>query len=82
MYSTLLQGTFKCRDRVWTLFYTFSVYSEKTAKLEELQDKNISQKEVLRDMTANIEVQYVCDWTNMSVCWSNMMSKHFDPVLY
>ena len=30
--------------------------SEKTAKLEELQDKNIRQKEVLRDMTAKREV--------------------------
>ena len=30
--------------------------SEETAKLEELQDKNVSQKEVLRDMTAKIEV--------------------------
>jgi len=29
---------------------------EETAKLEELQDKNVSQKEVLRDMTAKIEV--------------------------
>ncbi|XP_020600902.1 kinetochore protein Nuf2-A-like [Orbicella faveolata] len=28
---------------------------EETAKLEELQDKNVSQKEVLRDMTAKIE---------------------------
>lgn len=30
--------------------------SEQTAKLEELQDKNVSQKELLRDMTAKIEV--------------------------
>ena len=30
--------------------------SEETSKLEELQDKNVSQKEVLRNMTAKIEV--------------------------
>ena len=34
------------------------LYSEETAKLEDLQDKNISQKEVLRDTTAKIEVIY------------------------
>lgn len=30
--------------------------SEETAKLEDLQDKNITQKEVLRDLMAKIEV--------------------------
>ena len=41
------------------LFGFFYFVSELTSKLEELQDKNISQKELLRDMTAKIEVKRV-----------------------
>ena len=39
--------------------------SEETGKLEDLQDKNVSQKEVLRNMTAKIEVwiQYLYNYT-------------------
>ena len=33
--------------------------SEETTKLEDLQDKNLTQKEMLRDLTAKIEV---CDF--------------------
>lgn len=34
--------------------------SEEITKLEDLQDKNLTQKEMLRDLTAKIEV---CDFT-------------------
>lgn len=35
--------------------------SEETSNFDELQDKNVSQKEVLRNMTAKIEVHYEFD---------------------
>ena len=36
--------------------------SEEITKLEDLQDKNLTQKEMLRDLTAKIEVcDFVCE---------------------
>lgn len=36
--------------------------SEEVTKLEDLQDKNLTQKEMLRDLTAKIEVcDFLCE---------------------
>lgn len=52
-----LVACFRCS--VLDSLFCFYFGSELTSKLEELQDKNISQKELLRDMTAKIEVKRV-----------------------
>ena len=56
--------------------------SELTSKLEELQDKNISQKELLRDMTAKIEVKRVQLLNFCSVSLSEWNIKVFIDKLY
>lgn len=56
--------------------------SELTSKLEELQDKNIGQKELLRDMTAKIEVKHVQLLNFYSVPLSEWNIKVFIDKLY
>lgn len=56
--------------------------SELTSKLEELQDKNISQKELLRDMTAKIEVKRVQLLNFYSVSLSEWNIEVFIDKLY
>ena len=57
LYSLSLKMCPQSQAMVTELVLCF-LYSEETAKLEDLQDKNIGQKEVLRDTTAKIEVIY------------------------
>ena len=64
------------------LFGFFYFGSELTSQLEELQDKNISQKELLRDMTAKIEVKRVQLLNFYSVPLSEWNIKVFIDKLY
>lgn len=64
------------------LFSFFYFGSELTSKLEELQDKNISQKELLRDMTAKIEVKRLQLLNFYSVSLSEWNIKVFIDKLY
>lgn len=64
------------------LFGFFYFGSELTSQLEELQDKNISQKELLRDMTAKIEVKRVQLLNFYSVSLSEWNIKVFIDKLY
>lgn len=64
------------------LFGFFYFGSELTSQLEELQDKNISQKELLRDMTAKIEVKRVQLLHFYSVSLSEWNIKVFIDKLY
>lgn len=64
------------------LFGFFYFGSELTSQLEELQDKNISQKELLRDMTAKIEVKCVQLLNFYSVSLSEWNIKVFIDKLY